>query len=157
MVLEFLFLWFTSPQYRFMMPFILLFGLMLLAVFMNKEKTIDLTIFTSFAFAFFLLIFPSKHGQHQEKLTFNKPTFAYHQLIYPNENSNLKTEYHAITIGNLRYYSPDANTYIWATGNGKLPCVNTKQIEYFNKKLHYIPQLRTSEIKDGFYSQKTNP
>ena len=52
------------------------------------------------------------------------------------------------------YNSPDENTYIWATGDGNLPCVNSKQIEYFEKNLDYIPQLRGATLSDGFYSKK---
>nr|WP_309642077.1 hypothetical protein [Flavobacterium sp.] len=155
MVLQFLFLWCTSPQYRFMIPSVLLFGLMLLSVFMNDEKTFYIALFSSFILVFFFLILPPKFGQHQQKLTFNKQSFSLNRLIYPNENSNLKTKYQQNTIGNLHYFSPDSTVYIWATGDGRLPCVNTKQIEYFKKKLHYIPQPRTSEIQDGFYAQKT--
>jgi len=140
-----------------MMPFTLLFGLVILAAFMNKEKTIYGVIICSFSVAFLLLLFPQKLGQNQQKISFNEHSFSYDQLVFPNENSNLKTAYHSNKIENLKYFSPDTTVYIWTTGNGKLPCVNAKQIEYFKKKLHYIPQLRTSEIKDGFYSQKTNP
>lgn len=157
MVLQLAFLWFTSPQFRFMIPFLLLFGLVIFSVLMNKEKTIFRVMFCSFSAAFFLLLFPPKLGRNQQKLNFNEHSFSYHRLVFPNENSNLKTTYHSNTIGNLKYFSPDTTVYIWATGNGKLPCVNAKQIEYFKKKLHYIPQMRTSEIKDGFYAKKTKP
>ena len=52
------------------------------------------------------------------------------------------------------YNSPDENTYIWVTGDGNLPCVNSKQIEYFEKNLDYIPQLCGATLADGFYSKK---
>jgi hypothetical protein len=157
MILQLVFLWFTSPQFRFMMPFVLLFSLMLVSVFIYKEETIFSAIFFTFSAAFFLLLFPPKMGRNQQKISFNEHSFSYHQLVFPNKNSNLKATFHSNKIGNLKYFSPDTTVYIWATGNGKLPCVNTKQLEYFKNKLHYIPQLRTSEIKDGFYSQKTDP
>jgi len=72
--------------------------------------------------------------------------------IFPSKNSNVNTTYYKTKINNLSYFSPDSKTYIWVTGDGNLPCVNTKQVEYFKRKLGYIPQLRTTNLKDGFYS-----
>ena len=139
-----------------MVPFVLLFGLIILSVFMN-EKTIYWAIYSGFLLAFFFLMVSPKLGRNHEKMVFNEHSFSYNRLLFPNENSNLKATYHFKKIGNLKYFSPDTSVYIWATGNGKLPCVNTKQIEYLKIKLHYIPQLRTAKIKDGIYSQKTYP
>jgi hypothetical protein len=47
-------------------------------------------------------------------------------------------------------------SFFWGTGEGALPCVNALQLEYFKDQFHYIPQLRTQNIKDGFYSKKVD-
>jgi hypothetical protein len=98
-------------------------------------------------------MFPPKLGQHHTKMTFISRSFTSHQLLYPNPNSNLKTTFEAKTMGNLHYFSPDPTVYIWATGDGELPCVNEKQIQYLKKRLGIFPQCRTNNIKDGFYSK----
>jgi hypothetical protein len=153
MVFQFVFIWFTSPQFRFMIPFILLFCLLLLSLVIRVEKSIHVALFGSFFVIGLLLMFPPKLGQHHTKMTFISRSFTSHQLLYPNPNSNLKTTFEAKTMGNLHYFSPDSTTYIWATGDGKLPCVNAKQIHYFKKRLGILPQCRTENIKDGFYSK----
>ncbi len=153
MVFQFIFIWYTSPQFRFMIPFILLFCLLLLSLVIRVEKTIYSAFFGSFFLIGLLLIFPPKLGQHHTKIKFTSDSFSSHQLLYPNPNSNLKTTFEAKTMGNLHYFSPDSTTYIWATGDGKLPCVNEKQLQYFKKQLGIFPQCRTDNIKDGFYSK----
>lgn len=153
MVFQFIFIWYTSPQFRFMIPFISLFCLLLLSLIIRVEKTIYTALFGSFFLIGLLLIFPPKVGQHHTKIKFTSDSFSSHQLLYPNPNSNLKTTFEAKTIGNLHYFSPDSTTYIWATGDGKLPCVNEKQLQYFKKQLGIFPQCRTNNIKDGFYSK----
>jgi hypothetical protein len=56
--------------------------------------------------------------------------------------------------GNLLYYSPQKPPFFWLTGNGALPCVNKEQLDYFETNFHYVPQLRTENLKDGFYPKK---
>jgi len=155
MVLQFALIWYGSPHYRFMLPFLLLFGLIAFSIFVKSMPSIYRLCFGSLVLAFCFLWFPIPLGNHQQKLNFNKQQFSMSQVIYPHKNSNLKTEYEEHQMGNLKYFSPDTGVYIWANGNGKLPCVNAKQIKYFDKKLHFIPQLRTADIEDGFYSKKT--
>lgn len=75
------------------------------------------------------------------------------EVVFPHNNSKLNTVFQKAKIGNLHFNSPDKNTYFWATGNGNLPCVNTQQIDYFKMYFNYIPQLRTNNCKDGFYSK----
>ncbi|UPT70671.1 MAG: hypothetical protein M0D53_16645 [Flavobacterium sp. JAD_PAG50586_2] len=52
------------------------------------------------------------------------------------------------------YQTPIDNSFFWVTGNGKLPCVNEMQIEYFEHGFLYIPQQRSIDLNDGFYAQK---
>ena len=76
------------------------------------------------------------------------------ESIIPQSNSNLNTQFSWNRKGNLDYFSPDKNTYIWVTGNGKLPCVNSLQLDYVENKLGYIPQLKGKTLAEGFYSKK---
>ena len=131
----------------------MLFCLLLLSFVIRVEKSIHVALFGSFFLIGLLVMFPPKLGQHHRKMTFISRSFTSHQLLYPNPNSNLKTTFEAKTIGNLNYFSPDPTVYIWATGDGELPCVNEKQLQYFKKRLGIFPQCRTNNIKDGFYSK----
>ena len=46
--------------------------------------------------------------------------------------------------------------YDIGSGNGKLPCVNKVQVEYFNNHFKVLPQMRTSFLKDGSYAKDTS-
>ena len=153
MVFQFVFIWFTSPQFRFMIPFAMLFCLFLISFMLSTEKKIYMSFFASIFLILFLMMVPPKLGQHQTKINFVNDSFSESKLLYPNPNSNLKTTFEAKNIGNMHYFSPDTTAYIWATGDGKLPCVNAKQIKYLQKRLGIFPQCRTNNIKDGFYSK----
>jgi len=62
--------------------------------------------------------------------------------------------YLKFNVGNLIFESPDESSFFWITGNGELPCVNKQQIDYFKSNYNYIPQLRTNNLKDGFYAKR---
>lgn len=153
MIFQFVFIWFTSPQFRFMIPFAMLFCLLLISLMLPTEKKIYMSFFASIFLILFLMMVPPRLGQHHTKMTFSNDSFSVRKLLYPNPNSNLKTTFEAKTIGNLQYFSPEPTVYIWATGDGALPCVNAKQIQYFKKRLGIFPQCRTDNIKDGFFSK----
>ena len=157
MMVQCLFLLATSPQYRFFLNYELFFGLVVLAHFIPTRIGILKMSYWSLLPLFFLVLFSQKiKSNFQDNLTFKETTFLFRSMLFPAENSQLKTHFHQTKTGNIRYYSPDSSTYIWATGNGKLPCVSDTQIKYLKNKTGYIPQLRTDLLKDGFYSQKSN-
>lgn len=156
LVLELVYIAFTSPQFRFIIPFVLFFALVLLSILIQNGNLIYKLFWSTWILAFLLWLFPLQMRTHQEKLASHSEGFSTQKVIFPDENSNLKTNYQAQQWGNLRYFSPDSSIFIWANGDGKLPCVNKKQLQYLNEKLNYVPQLRTGELKDGFYSQKTD-
>lgn len=149
MVLQLLLLFLSSPQYRFILHFVLFFGLVLFSHFLNNKKTIVSLLFASLIPIAFALFSPM---QTSTLIAFNDKPFELKNIVFPCINSNMKATYSQTKIGNLSYFSPDKKTYIWVTGDGNLPCFNTKQVEYLKKKLGYIPQQRTTNLKDGFYS-----
>ena len=97
-----------------------------------------------------------------KKLTNNKylqlkSRFELENIIFPKSNSkypNLKFD--KIQNENLEYYSPKENFFFFGTSDGSLPCVNKVQIDYFEKYYFIKPQLRTNNLKDGFYSKILN-
>ncbi len=154
MVLQLLYLIATTPQYRFILSFVVFFGLMVIAPILTKKNLIYFTLYVSFIASSYFILFPKPISQNHNQINFKPTTFTKTQSIIPQSNSNLNTQYSLNSKGNLDYFSPDENTYIWVTGNGKLPCVNSQQIDYIENKLGYIPQLKGKTLAEGFYSKK---
>ena len=159
MLAHFVLLLFTSPQFRFFLPEILFFGAVLIneiVVFIDKKKMFGKWIILAGVLLPFIFLFPIKldgltsNINHQETYRFEK-----HQLLYPKPSSKFYTwEFEKKQRGNLQYYSPLEKQF-FNTGNGDLPCVSESFLDYFESKFHVVPQKRTSELKDGFYSAKT--
>jgi hypothetical protein len=150
MLFQLAFLFFSSPQYRFFLHFILFFGLLILSLLIKNEKTIRLLFYISLIPIIAMQIFPLRNVTLLKNT--DNQTLKIENSLFPGENSTLNKPYLKSEIGNMNYTSPDSTNYIWITGNGNLPCVNRKQIQYLRKKLGYIPQQRTTNLKDGFYS-----
>lgn len=154
---QFGFLLFTSPQYRFFIHFLLFFGILIFVCFVYSKKTILFLLFGSTFMVTILVIIPLNFSA----LTTNKhlsknSRFSISEIIFPHENTKNNTKFQQVKSGNLMFYSPIDNSFFWGNGDGKLPCVNKVQIEYFKQKFHYIPQMRTKDLKDGFYSKKVS-
>jgi hypothetical protein len=80
----------------------------------------------------------------------NNSMFNLSQIIKPESNSKYKkVNFEEKKIGNFLFYDPKL-TNLYETSNGNLPCVNEKLFDFYS----FYPQLRTSSIKDGFYSKK---
>jgi hypothetical protein len=160
LALNFLILLFTSPQYRYFLPeFVLLsvvvFSSILSYFKINVKSTLYLFLIVIIVPLVFteIISFPNltKNKLHQEK-EINSLT----QILIPKKKSKYaEIEFEKIKEGNLEYNSPIENFFFYGTANGKLPCVNKVQIDYLKKKYHFKPQLRTSNLGDGFYSKNT--
>lgn len=160
LVLNFLILLFTSPQYRYFLPeFVFLFVVVLSSIFSYLKINIKTAQYFFIAVIIVPLVFTeimvypniSKNKLHQEK-----EINSWTQILIPKKNSKYaEIEFEKIKDGNLDYYSPKDNFFFYGTANGKLPCVNKVQIDYLKKKYHFKPQLRTSNLGDGFYSKNT--
>ena len=151
MLLQLVFLFLSSPQYRFILQFVLIFGFLLIAHFIKKVKPLVFLFYVSLIPIVITLILPI---QTSTLLQYADKSFNLENVIFPSKNSNINTSYHKAKIDNLSYFSPDSKTYIWVTGNGNLPCVNEVQLKYFEQGFFYIPQQRSTDLKDGFYAQK---
>ena len=80
--------------------------------------------------------------------------FSVQNSIYPYRNTKYDTTFEPVVNGNLKYNSPVKNSFFWGSGDGDLPCVNKVQIAYFEKYFYIAPQMRTNNLKDGFYAKK---
>lgn len=144
-----------SPQYRFYIHFVFFLGIILMLSFFKNHRVYTYLLTTSLIVIAVVLFFPLKFN----KITDNKhlsrnSTFTVENIIYPYQNSKINSKFDRFKLGNLTFYSPVENDFFWASGNGVLPCVNKKQIDFFGKNLRVIPQMRTNNLKDGFYAQQ---
>ena len=155
MVLQMLILFSTSPQYRFFMNFILYFLSFCFVCIVRNYKIITAALLFSLIPLIFILFIPIRLSYFtNNKFMSQSNTFSIKAILFPEENSKMKTDFEVLKIGNLKYYSPIENDFFYGTGNGPLPCVNKTQIEYYKKEFNVIPQMRTNDLKDGFYSKK---
>lgn len=154
MVFQLVLLLFGSPQYRYYINFSLFFLLFCIARLALSRKILLSGIGLSAIGSFALLVFPFT----LDRLTRNENTkqtspFTLENLIFPYQNSKLGVSYESRTKGNLQYNSPVGSPFLWGTGDGKLPCVNKKQLDYLEKRYGFYPQLRTGKLQNGFYSR----
>ncbi len=157
MIAQLLILLTSSPQYRFFLNFVIFFTLFIAALAIrNQPKIIYFLFYSSIAMLCFYVFVPMSLTSFTEnKLTNATSTFHLKSLVIPAPNSRFPLTYKEAQIGNLKYNSPRELKYIYITGNGDLPCVKTSQIKYFKRKFEYIPQQRTTNLKDGFYAKST--
>ena len=158
MILQMIFLFVTSPQYRFFMNFILFFSLFCLIILVQNKKLIRFLLIASLLPTIIVLFFPinlNHFSNHNFMLKISN--FSTKNIVFPSEITKYKLPFSPIRIGNFTYNSPVNCDFFWGNGNGDLPCVNKDQIEYFKKYFNTIPQMRTHDLKDGFYPQKLTP
>lgn len=157
MVIQLILLFATSPQYRFFMNFILFFSLFCLALLIRRKKTIYFLLQFSLFVTIAVVFFPINLNRFSNyKFMMEISNFSSDNIIFPNKNTKYDTPFESIKNGNLIYHSPVKNDFFWASGDGDLPTVNKTQIEYFEKYFHITPQLRTQNLKDGFYAKEKN-
>jgi len=159
LVANFLAILFTSPQFRYFLHITLAASLFIISALYNyaqrsstlyKAITIMgcIIIFTTFLNSGLPGLTSNKHHQAQSKIRMQ-------QLLIPEGITKFPDmQFTPLKLGNLNYYSPKDNFFRYGTSNGPLPCVNSAQIKYMKYKLAIIPQQRTGNIKDGFYSAK---
>lgn len=153
---QIVFLAFTSPQYRFMLHYIVIFGLLCFS-FLIKTPKLKLTVlFLSQAIVLWFIIYPLRYNTMTSKgYQLDSLGFQLKNVIYPGPNSSITSAYQTKTLGNLKYQSPVEEVYFWSNGDGELPCVNGIQIKYLTQKTEYRPQLRDStDLSKGFYAKK---
>lgn len=149
----------SSPQFRFFLPeFIFLTALLLSDLgerLQINKKTISYLLLSFSLLPILAIEFVNFKYMTENKFHQKKASFNWVQIFIPNENSSFSAiEFEKRKCDNMYYYSPKENFFFWGTANGPLPCINKLQLEYFEKYYHIIPQLRTSSLKDGFYSKR---
>ncbi|WP_341216473.1 hypothetical protein, partial [uncultured Wocania sp.] len=152
-ILQLVILWFTSPQYRFFFVFVSFLAIQLFVTIIKNKKVglylVTLSIILS-AIPIFITINLNTFTSNDFAMELN--TFRLRNIIIPEKNTKTETKFTKHNIDGFEFNSPSEDTFFWATGNGELPCVNKKQIDYIRYYYNYIPQMRTDNLKDGFKS-----
>ena len=158
MIAQLLFLFGTSPQYRYFMNFVLFFSLFCFCCIIQNKKAIQLLLLITVIPTIIVLFIPINLNQFADnKFMIELSTFSSKNIVYPHSNSKNNTLFETAQEGNFIYNSPLKNDFFWGSGDGDLPCVNKDQIQYYKKYFHVTPQMRTNDLKDGFYAKKIIP
>jgi hypothetical protein len=157
LLINFLALLFTSPQFRFFLHVTIAGCLFVIAALYNSIKP-NVAVYRMIVIAGSALVFISFAQMDLKKLTNNKrhheqSDLRYYQALLPEGITKYPgMQFTKQKVGNLNYNSPVTNFLMYGTANGNLPCVSKVQVEYMRKKIGVVPQQRTDDIKDGFYS-----
>lgn len=159
LVLHFIIIFLISPQFRFFLPEFIFLTALFISDFceriqLNKKTTNYLLLYLSILPILTIELVDYKRFT-ENKLHQRKSSLNWLQIFIPQENSSFTgIPFEKRKCRNMEYYSPKENFFFWGTANGPLPCVNKIQLDYFEKHYHIIPQLRTSSLKDGFFSKR---
>lgn len=155
MIAQLILLFAISPQYRFFMNFIIFFGTFCFIAIVKSKKNIQLVLATSLIPIVILLFVPINLGRlSANKAMIKTNTISLVNIFVPSKNSNSTSNYKVIQLGNLRYNSPLKKSVIWATGDVDLPSVSIRHVKLHRRKFKVIPQMRTGDLKGGFYSKR---
>lgn len=147
-------LFLSSPQYRFFINAILLFGFLIAACILNTKRKILISLYLSLLILTVTIMIPFNLSLFTSNIYLKtNSTFSLNEIIFPYKNSKFDNDYEIIKNGNLQYHSPINSVFFWGTGDGELPCVNKEQIKYFEMYYKIKPQMRTTNLKDGFYAK----
>lgn len=158
-VVQFVFFFISSPQYRFFLPVLLSIGMYVTAIlFQRKRKILQLIVFLNLVVVSFLGIYGADFFFISKNRKMSKfEAFEFSQILIPKGNSQFTNiTYSKVSTGNLDFYSPQVDSLsFWFTGDGPLPSVNQEMIDYFSQYYDHVPQLRSEHLKDGFRSSSS--
>jgi len=152
---QLLFLWLTSPQYRFFFGYFIIFFCVLLAHLVKRIGFTKIILGLSTLLIAIPLFVPFSLKQMTNNAFRQElSTFSLSYLIRPHPQTKyLEATYKNLNFGNLNYNTPTNIEFFWATGDCELPCIQKQQLMDFKNYFEQAPQLRTTDLKDGFKSQ----
>ncbi|WP_299685349.1 hypothetical protein [uncultured Dokdonia sp.] len=153
-VLQLLFLWLTSPQYRFFLGFFIIIILTIIAVCIKKEIIIKLGLTAATIAITIPLFIPfNLNALTQNEFQLSLSVFSPEYILQPHPQTKYtQATYTTHQEGNLKINTPTNIDFFWATGDCELPCIQLQQLNDFKAYFRSVPQLRTEHLKDGFYS-----
>lgn len=160
LLLHFIMVFVVSPQFRFFLAEFLFLTAVITSEIANRihfpSKIIFAGLIVASLFPLPILFFGNFESLTDNKLNQKTGEFRYTQIWQPEKNAKFgDVAFENHTIGNLTYYSPVPNFFFYGTANGPLPCTNVNFVNYLEQKYHFIPQMRTTDLGDGFKSVYT--
>lgn len=147
-----------SPQYRFFLMYFLLLLSVFITHFITNTKIIKLGVTISVL----IITIPLFLSVHVNQLTDNKfhlkpSTFSIDYLVVPHKITRYPfLDFSSFKEGNTTFHSPNDLDFFWGTGDGPLPTLQKGQFNYFKTYFKVIPQVRSTNLKDGFISKPIN-
>ncbi|MBC7641407.1 MAG: hypothetical protein H7174_03575 [Flavobacterium sp.] len=158
LLIHFIILLSTSPQFRFFLPEFIFFSLLMFSNIINylklNFKIIQISLILLIIFSSSFIEYFDFKNLTDNKLMQENTQFKLMNFLIPENNSKYNyLTFEKVKNGNLEYFSPTYNFFFFGTADGKLPCVNKYQINYLEKYYQIRPQLRTKNLDDGFCSE----
>lgn len=148
---QLLILWSASPQYRFYFVFVAFMSIELYSQVIRTNFLKIASIFLLVIIATIPVFLPIDLNRFtNNKFVMQLNSFQLKNVIIPENVSKTRTNFTKTILEDFEFYSPEDDIYFWTTGNGNLPCVNKKQIEYFRTYYYIIPEQRSNDLADGF-------
>jgi len=146
---------YTSPQYRFSYQFLLILSIIvLITITKNKKIILSLLVFSTITVSVPIFLPLNIPFFKKDILFVSKPKFSSNPIIFPYKNSKHELTYEIMNLDNFKFYSPKEDLFLWDTGDMPLPALNKKLYYWFKENYYIIPQMRTDNLKDGFYSKQ---
>jgi hypothetical protein len=155
LLVNFLFILASSPQYRYFFHITIVCGLLCMAAAYNSlAPRIGMykALSAACTLVVFAVFFNMSLGFSKSKLSKSTGHARLSHLYLPAPNTRYPNmPFKKRRMGNLIYYTPTQPTYLYGTYNGPLPCINKSVIKRNKKKFGVVPQFR-GYISDGFYA-----
>ncbi len=147
----------SSPQYRFFLNFVLLFGCMFCSLLITKRFLPTFLVITTSIAAAVTFTSVDLRGFTNNPANAFTSKLSFRNIVIPHANSKASVSFERIDDSGFEYFSPVDHYFFWGTGDGPLPSVNKKQIKYFRKRFQVVPQQLGDDIGDGFYARQLSP
>jgi hypothetical protein len=155
-----IFLFLLWPAPRFFIPFLLFFGALFIKTITDKIQWVGSNLLiVGITLSILPLVFLSQGvGISSAPMQENAESKNYSPSILSRPSATvLNYSYSSSTKGNLSYYHPlDSTTFWLSIGEAPLPSASHQKIDYFENYLHVTPQMRGTNLSDGFYSKQLN-
>lgn len=147
-------LFLKSPQFRFFLNLLYPVVVLMFLYWCQPTQKVKRTILTlGYTAGLLLFIAPQLISSLTDNPAMkNNIKLESFMLIDPSPVSKYSSEAYETNEGNLKYYHSKEDERIWNTNDVPLPGVQKQYIDYYKKYFNSRPQLRSADLKDGFYS-----
>lgn len=153
--IEFVFVLFSVNQFKFVLPAVFFPIAYYLSKIKMSPKKINVLVYIFVCIS----IIPSITNLNYENISRNRcllftDTFDLKKIIAPAGITKFSAlKFGKETCTNFDYYYPiDTLKFKYLTGDGPLPCVETRYLQYMYKYTGCLPESMGNDLRDGFRS-----